>query len=822
MSDEDLSTGERSLCGYPTLVSSYMTEGTKLYNRSVYDTWDNLGDYLLVDFSTLDKLAGLTIDTTTLINQAPYFIAFMTVNGDRVPTATYVAFLKNGDLVRDASGVPVLEEFAGQQMAQFLDDHYRYKESFNGMVPAIPLGFVTYSVEDDLKRAKNIVLHHYASGSVQNPIKAFVVDYIQVNTGYDTLSKCYDYDNATAASDATNTILRFQTVTEYPGCSSAASQQNGYTVSHFYNGLSSEALNLLSSREAEEYYTVLDGMLLAKEQYDAAEQLVSASQTLWTVVTEVATDANDTTHRKLYGCIPQVYKTVNTSDGVSTETEQEYSKASGNPTTITSQYYGSTGELIFDRSVTTYAYEKYPGMWQQNLLKAIAQTTTESSKNDSSSYTVQSMQVQTYQQWGETMYWADREKYVATLAEASPFTEWEGNPTTTDWLKTSAILNRGPQGGVIEAANANNIKSSTIYDDQALLILASFNNATVSENGVSYTSFEAYQTTGWVLSSGSGNIIDTDSFTGKQCFEITTTGELTKAITLIQLNRSYLFAGWFKTPRAASSDNLNITLVLTDSNGSGNQVTKDVTLTMGEWKYVQWIVNPVGADMTGSQFQLGIQTVIEVTGIYLRVDDIFWMPVDSTFSANTYDEELLMKTAMLGPNGLCNRIIYDLFHNPIGQTDSNDNPLGFSAALMTRQTTEMCDGANPFPTDTPNMGLSIDARGQGFYDQFKADALDHYTFLNSVADDWQVSDGQLKFIGASSHAPLGAQIQRQDFQADSFAVYITLETDNSNTVSISTGQLYVLWNGNNRCWQLGEDRGETVHVLEEVAEIGFS
>jgi|GEM_PF-4011933 len=191
---------------YPSLTSTYLTYGTKVYNRGVYNTWADPTDpskinedYLLVDFSTMEEFKDLTINTSTIINQAPYFVAFMTVDTDGDPTATHIAFLRNGDFLRDENDKPVLERFDGQQVTTLLDKQYHYQRSLNGKLPAIPLGFVTYSIEDDPNESKSIVLHRYANESTQNPIRAFVVGSVQMNTGYDTLSKCYDYTDITAA-----------------------------------------------------------------------------------------------------------------------------------------------------------------------------------------------------------------------------------------------------------------------------------------------------------------------------------------------------------------------------------------------------------------------------------------------------------------------------------------------------------------------------------------------------------------------------------------------------------------------------------------------
>jgi|GEM_PF-6456448 len=163
---------------------------------------------------------------------------------------------------------------------------------------------------------------------------------------------------------------------------------------------------------------MLDGMLLAKQQYDTSGKLISATTSSWTVATQIATNPQGTPLRTPHGGIPQVYATTNMLDGVTTTTEIAYSLASGNPTRTTSSYYGSTGEEITRQTLTTYAYEKYATIWQQNLLKLVAQTTTQTKTASATNYEIQAINVQTYQQWNGTkaFYWAPNAQYTATTA----------------------------------------------------------------------------------------------------------------------------------------------------------------------------------------------------------------------------------------------------------------------------------------------------------------------------------------------------------------------------------------------------------------------
>ncbi|QUM85219.1 RHS repeat-associated core domain-containing protein [Moritella sp. 28] len=818
---------------YPSLTSTYCTYGSKVYNRGVYNEWKDPKDqniinedFLLTDFSQLPALQGLTINTSTIINQAPYFIAFMTVDEEGLPTATYIAFLRNGDFIRGSDGHPVLEQFEKQQVTTLLDKQYHYQQSLNGKLPAIPMGFVTYAIKANPNASKQITLHRYANESTQKPISAYVVDNIKIETGYDTQNKCYQYSDQSAAQDATGTIIKFQTVTEYSGCLKSNDQQNGYIVSKFFNGLpqgKDEFLHPVDNDIANQHYTMLDGQLWSKQQYNASGTLISSDISSWRVQTKIAIDALDSKLRALYGGIPQIYQSASMQDGVATINRIEYALASGNPKKTSFNYFSSTGEELTQQTLTDYAYEKYVGMWQQNLLKPVVQTQVQAKDAVAHDFELLSANAYTWKQWqcDDNQYWAENATYVATQDNVGNFPYWDEPQSDDKWLKTNNILSRNAMGGIVEQSNANQVKSTIIYDDDQRFSLASFNNAGIEENGVSYDSFEDYQTTQWVFTQGQGTpvsenngIITTDSFSGFNSFNLTSSGILRKTITLSALTQDYVFSGWFKTTPSAST--YQMTMALSDA--SSNQVSKSINIVPdGKWQYVQWVVNPDDSSLSGSEIQLDIRTDFNTADTFIRIDSLLWMPLNSDVKADVYDLNLLLPTAKLTANGRCEKTFYDLCYNAISHTGVDQNTLNINADFMARQITEIDDDID-FPIHTPNFDLVIDAQDMGFYDQFNIDALQDYTFVNCGVDDWQVTKRKLQLQNTNS-ATLGAQIQRKDFAADSLAVNVIVNSDSSNTVSLGTGKIYVIWNSSK--WLLVEDNAGTLTELQTVEDVDF-
>lgn len=849
--DTDItSNSARARQAYPTIMSTFFTSSYQfdnespieypVFNRYVNTNWDDLINYSLCNLYNIDpdvnQETGLTIDTTTIVNQAPLFITYMLVNSENVPQKTKVIFFKNGDIVRDNSGQPIIETLmennVDQQIVTLLDSSFHYRTSYNGMPSATFAGLVTFPAGQSINKSNitEITLHRYSNGSMNNPIKAFVVSSVVHNTGYQEISKCYKYEEATAAEASTENIIKFQKVTEYAGCIKPEDQKDGYTISYFYNGTPeneslsehvTKTLNInLKNSSDSNYYSMLDGVLIAKEIYDVKGNLVASSVNKWNVATQISTDPAGQNLRNLYGGIAQALSMSSMLDGVVTTSQTTYSSASGNPSASSSSYYGSAGELITRQNTFNYAYEHYEGMWQANILNAAAHAQVQTKSAPESNFNIQSINVQTYKQWvyPDNCYWGTFEKYTATSADAPAFTWWDGSSPTAGWLRTNSITSRDDQGNITESSDVENTKSTVIYDDTKKFAIASFVNATSTDNAISYDSFEDYQQSNWKFSFASGsNIISTDSFTGRSCFNITTTGNLSKTIKLNDLTRSYVLACWIKTSQEATTSQITVTFEI--SNLSTQQIiTKAINLTDGQWKYYQWVVDLNTIVSMGAPIQISINVTIADNKQYVRVDDIFFMPLDSVFSASVYNDKKMCLTAVIAPNGICNRSFYNYFYSKIGSIGSYENPLGFATSFLTRQTTNMDDGSTPFPTNNPNSAITIGAQNNGFYDEFKEDALTNYSFINSSADNWQINNNTLSLLSTST-AQLGAQVRRNNFHIDSFAAYILVNSESNNLISIGTGQIYILWNQTK--WQLCTLINNELSVIQETTSMGF-
>lgn len=787
---------------YPTYQERYLTQNADVYCRSVYPSWVPLSNFQLT------QITG-TLDSTTMINQGPMFAAYLTLDGSGDPSATNVLFFENGGLRRTPQDQPYIETFDGQQMFRMIDAQHHYKQALNGELPAIPLGFVTFPASETEDAATQISLHRYANGSVHGPINTFVIDTLSVDNGYEPVVRCYEYDDLSASQDATGTVVRFHQVSVYEGCTKPSDQKYGRTVSHFYNGLPPSTLSHPSA--SAQQYTSLDGMLVAQEVFDASSQTMSSIENTWQVADQIATNADGTGLRNLYGGINQVERFSKVLDGVRRTSEYTYSPASGAASILVTTYFDSTGQQVTRQQSTTFAYEKYPDMWNRNLLKPAAQQITYVQRGTGPSEVTENV-VQTSQSWslpGGGTYWADSASWIPLAADAPAFTAWDGGDPGSDWKCSEQILTRNDFGQTTESIDVQGRHLLINYDDQGRVPLAQFVNAG-SADGASYDSFEAYQTTSWHYS-GSGGIYDQDAFTGASCFRMTQSGSLTKSINVADAQASYVFALWYKTPAGASTGDLQVTLKISGSRGA---ITRSLEPTDGEWANDQWVVD-LGASNLSRDNALTLEIVVALStpSLDVRVDDIVFTPLLSQFSASVYDIDELKMTATLGLNAAIQRLFRNRYGGVAARSGVYENPVGIATLFDSLQTSAS------FQPDHPNFTCNIAGSGEGFFDEFKEDALAAYDFVDSSASDWQTDARELKLLNAGT-GPLGARVSRKGFSADSLAAYVRVDADDSNTISLGTGVWFMVWNGTK--WQLGKLDNGSFQVLEENTSAPFA
>ncbi|MEM7585542.1 MAG: RHS repeat-associated core domain-containing protein [Acidobacteriota bacterium] len=816
LQDSDSDSG-RYTEGFPTLTNEVASQDSTVYPRSVWPQWTQ------VPVSMQADLQAAGIDTTTMVNQSPHFLAFMTRDDGGDPQETKVVFFRNGGLMRDDQGQVLVETFTGQQMFQILDPTHRYQTALSGKLPAIPDGFVTFPAGSDLDATDQITLHHYANYSVRDPIQAWVVQSITIDSGYQSLERCYAYADLSAATDGTGTVLQFEKVTEYSACSEPSDQAYGYTVSYFYNGLPPTSTGVQEASEGEDHdvleqsYSLLSGLSRSKEVYDHGDDLQSQTVNTWAVSTQVATSPDGSSSRDLYVGMPQITSILESQQGIGRSMDFTYDPASGSPSSVISSYYDSTGRLLLQRRTSEFAFQIYPDLWTRNILAPVAQAVLESQYDGDAQWQRIALTVHTFEAWTRadgSIYWAEKDTWIPKQADSPDFAWWTGETPPSTWQAKSRILERNDQGAVALRLDPLGRPTLTLYDDAARFPIATFGN---TDAGACYDSFETYQAATWSASPGSSAaVIDDDAFTGEQCVQISASSTFERRLTLPRDmdGSSWVFGLWLKVPSEGA-----IPRVTLEFSYQGATLSKVLSPTPGQWKAAQWIADLSALNVAaGAELTLSIVSEIDA-GQWVRLDDLWVTPLTAQFGATAYDSERMTQSASLAANGVCSRRLYNSFleANVAITAGTGEVATGcvksITAPFFTRQLTPMTDG-EPFPTDTPNLVITAMGRDPGILDQFKAGALSDYSALEGSVDSWTCSERRLTHTG-SSDSPLGDRLRRDDFSAESLAISVQVNGEDTSApdgvVSVGCGRYAVSWTGSE--WQLLDDSGTTPVIL---------
>ncbi|QRR18088.1 hypothetical protein GJG85_32330 [Burkholderia sp. MS389] len=791
LQDEDPAPADRETQGFPTLAGTFLSQNRDLYGRSVWPAWNPLAGFRLGEI-TVDRF-----DSTTVINQAPDFLAFMTLDADGAPLDTQVRFFCNGGLLRDAQGEPVVERFPGQQMFRLLNSTLHYETAISGKLPAIPSGFVTFPSGNEIDASTHITLHRYANHSLHAPLAAFVVTALAMDSGYDTMLRCYAYADVSANTDPSGSIVQFSTVSEYQACETPQAQRYGWTTSHFYNGLPARTLQLPddcriragvrgTAAPVDDAYSLAAGLLLSSSVYDRDGTLLSSTTSDWTYTDQVASDANGATLRNLYDAVPQIATSVESLQGVARTMTYAYNAASGYPATVQTAYYDSRGELNVTQRTSLFGFEVYPAMWSAHILAPVASASTRVQADGG--WLLQAAKAQTFRNWAHddgTTYLAEADSWVAVDENAPPFAAWNGGQPGAGWLLEERIDTRDGEGNVLLSHDVTGRPMASLFDDAARFRIAGFVN---SASGNAYDSFEDYQRPTWSLPAGAAVYRD-DAASGTACLQITASATLTRAVTLTDGRARQLFGLWFKSPPGATASDFTVTLTLTAPGGA--QLSRRLAPTAGQWQPQQWTVDPsslgLGANATVT---LGIRAELPAGGAaWLRLDDVFFTPLDCQFQSIAYDGARLRTLGTTAPNGVRSRTLYNPFAEPSVTVGPWDNPSLISMTWFAAQDTTIGPAA-PFPRATPNAAINVNGQGIGIYDGFCNGALAFYTAASGNAADWSAGGGLLSYHGEAA-GPLGARLERTGFAAASIAARVLVDRASLGDAVLGTGTWFV-------------------------------
>lgn len=682
------------------------------------------------------------IKPDSIINRAPFYIACETDNGE-----SQILLLKNGKVVNTES---------------LSERIYVDNESTKGKSGTILAGFnafVTYK-GDDFDKASKLTLYYVFDESIKGNVTDFPVVKVSINDGYQESQTSYDYDTSRVAISVQGIVTEYSRVTVIKGSENPRLTPFGKTEYLFFNGLSAEGLGFNGFQgQPPFYYSLLHGSLYQQKTYNATGNELNRQTVEYNVVTERQKLRGSGTV-KLYGFyiqqkrdesiiygkeISSINSNVNAANvGVKREIEYEYDSATGLLKTQKTKNYNSLGEQEILTQTYVYAWEKYDGLKQQNILTPVVQMTN---KTDNKTTAIS---VSTWKDWGQGK-WGLFKTYQA-LNENVVFGQWNNQtePPTKDWLKVSEVISRTANGVAQDSIDVNGVHTSTLLDKQQFYPVAEFGNASIEE--ATYTGFEAYENlSDWSLNPGNitDSIVTGDAHTGVSSLQLkpNVTFKKQRHLTITNTQQSYIISAWFKTETGFGTDGGKAEVKIQFYNGNnlvGNPIVVPLENTDNKWKYWHYAINP--SQIQGTK--LGLEISNRKTSKSLLIDDICFVPLMGGFQGNIYEHKYKLVSAQLGNNGDTLRNFYDSFQRKIAEVGLSETVNGVTTTYLARQGNN--NSTYVFPQAKPNSVLSIAAVAGGVYANFINGEQWREDWQSSQPNNWQVKNNALVHRGNNS------------------------------------------------------------------------
>jgi RHS repeat-associated protein len=743
---------------FPTVGSDWATLGREVYFRGTSNDWASLAERRPVYTVPEDQ----TVDTTTLVDFGPSFLAYQQVaaSGSTLkPLAVRVLNLKNGRVAQTES----IEE----QMFKVYDLD-GYPQARSGEAPAGPQMLLTFPLTaKSFDQTPSLTLRRHIDGRVDGTVRAFTVTRLSIDTGYEVHRTGYEYDRETALCDPTGQVVKYFRAGQFALEDGVAGRPYGTTESIFLNGLETDHPSLRAARgsaalaaadlsDLAQDWTVLDGYLKRQNLYDASGNLVSYTENGWLPLVAVEDPAGAVV--PLRGAWVAQVRQSQLQDGVTLTTTYGYDLSSGQRTSQEAELYGSQGTPETQRQETTYGYQVYPELRAQNLLTVQAQVLNRVAVDGGAAVTANAAATR-YRPWpkpaaggGTVMVLDAFDTWSWRGGGTDPaFTAWDpaANPGT-EWLRTAVVTLRSPRGQVVEAEDALGTVNSILWDRDERYRVATFGNASLAGDEASYLGFESYETAaGWQLSSGGSfgsYVVDDRGHTGRRSLALSaaTTGSRSLERTFTPGNQRgrYVFGVWYQ-PDPAFVPVAGAGWTITVLRGGTPIATYELPFaaTAGVWRYASQ-----GVDLAG--FEGGGTLSIAARGANptaprVLVDDLRFTPLPGAFDGRVYDPGRDLETARLGPSLQTSRTAYDEFLRPVTTAGPDENVQGLAASFLSRQRDDR------FHAELPNAEVAVTGTGRGFFGDFLRDGRLDGHFATDAPGNWAVEDGQLVHRGAT-------------------------------------------------------------------------
>lgn len=751
----------------------YLSIGQYLYARGTATNWATVvtsttpsNMQALINAGDPGAQATLDLDTDSVINQGPAFLAFnATRRATGTAAETAIILLKNGQPA--TSPAPLT--------GQWLSSASQPDAAMPGVAPAGAQTLATYPASSqDFTTATSFTLHRFAGNDVSGNIVHYAVTSFTADDGMgegaSRVTTTITPLPGQAACDPTGTVVKYYQTIVSPAASSATAPgpepgvappdapRFGTIAVTYLNGLGDDEL------AGDDYYGMMDGLLRSVDIRDAQGRSVSTTTLAWKAYARRAPDPSsaEVPAVNLGGAFVVRAGITRTSDGVTTRSESSYvdhargfdAPWSSAPVSQTTSGLGSTGTRETTTTRTAYGCQFASGasLRALNILSRAVQTLQLWTPEGGAPVPAQ-VSATPWSSWPS----ARAEGVLVPAAEASfawlggapvdfPFDAYTAGDTPEGWqLARGRVTHRTLQGLVSEGVDACGVVSSVRYQGSETLPVAQVTNASLA--AWTYLGFEPYESTADRTLDGT-DIAAGDAYTGSRSLALPAgkTSSLRASVTVAagqgaldasDTPTTYVLGYASKTaPGYAAQPGDGWTIDVSWPGGAAAPQQVPFADTRGTWRFsTAGIPVPAGAGpftITATATSAGSDTVL--------LDTVYLAPLVSELSAQTFDAGTRLPTSALINRGRQSRTAYDAFAQPVASTAGDGNILALSQSFLSRQGNR----ADTFDPAYPNATLGLSPADGGHLDTFTEGSEWQSRWQASSLDtSWQVVDGVL-------------------------------------------------------------------------------
>ena len=792
----------------PTLAGGYMTVGRSIYFREPDGTWRLLS-------VRLESLG----DEASVQNCAPLYIAFQ--DGSGPGARTYVVTLANGSA---AAPQPLA---GGPQKVYVPSD-----QAAPGTQLAGPRFLVTYPASERFAESTRLFLYNLDDGNLGEYAVDYPVAFIEIGNPFDPAASFVESffygnsDQAQVAYNALTGVAQYPRVVSVPLVRSLSEtppreQPVGRSEYLYSNGLSPQADLAYPDGWIYNYQQVLNGMLLARRDYDSEGRLVQQQINFWSV-----TKIDAATGKRLYGAYARLVRTSLTRDGVSQTSEVDYDPLSGLERRRTQTYHDADGKAKVLCVETRYAWQ-VPAYAQafrkRHYLTAVAQETKSAADTDGGNRRYIESKVTTWKAWGPGSGGGAGEplldkwqvyQWTAPGADAPEF-DFAAGGAQENWLLISEVRDRTEAGGLIrEQVDVAGVPTSFLYDREERRLVATFPGGSLLGGEVNYWGMESYEPDPvWRLGAGArvapADGEEVDAHTGSRCLLLGpgATGDAgARAVFTPARAQAYAFSAWVKVPEGYDPAQGEARFVV--AVGDQQPVSVPFPAAAGDWVYVEQRI-----DVRKAGESVTITTENANARCAVRVDDLRFSPWGCLWTGLVYGDRFGYPTARLEANGVTSRTVYDAFGEPVFTTNAADRLGEITARYFSRSGNQ---GA--FSVADPNHRLTIRPGEAGELSTFSRGGEWRRRWRPDPDGAWEVRDGRLCSAENAGEASLTLARDGSELGAG-YVVAAAVEPLAALTrpVGVRVGSdLTILWDPQAAEWRCVDGAGNTLASVDPV------